>query len=332
MNNIAFYCDYDKQVFKDRLFSNPSPDYENLFSQLKKKKYCLHTLDIFKKRGIDPNLCIFLDMPKRPISKIINLKKTKSLLLLREGEHIIKINFDYKRHKDFTNILTWKKKLIDNKKYFFMNCGRSYKPRDKLQINYDRRSLCTIINSNLRSNNKNELYSHRLKVIKWFENYHLKDFDLYGYGWDKLSIFLGNRKIISTHIFGNPRKSFKGTPRDKISTLSKYKFCICFENGIIESHIDEKIIDCFNARVIPIYYGAPDIKEFVSEKCFIDFRRFNNLDEMYDFMISMTKKEYLRYISNIENYLLCENYKKYFSIESWADSVQKRVLALTKNI
>ena len=137
MNNIAFYCDYDKQVFKDRLFSNPSPDYENLFSQLKKKKYCLHTLDIFKKRGIAPNLCIFLDMPKRPISKIINLKKTKSLLLLREGEHIIKINFDYKRHKDFTNILTWKKKLIDNKKYFFMNCGRSYIPRDKLQINLD---------------------------------------------------------------------------------------------------------------------------------------------------------------------------------------------------
>ena len=94
MNNIAFYCDYDKQVFKDRLFSNPSPDYENLFSKLKKKKYCLHTLDIFKKRGIDPNLCIFLDMPKRPISKIINLKKVKlvSTKIIGCNSTIFKIN------------------------------------------------------------------------------------------------------------------------------------------------------------------------------------------------------------------------------------------------
>ena len=75
--------------------------------------------------------------------------------------------------------------------------------------------MCTLINSNLRSNNKNELYSYRLKIIKWFEKYHLEDFDLYGYGWDKLSILLGNRKIISTNIFGNQENHLKASQQTK---------------------------------------------------------------------------------------------------------------------
>ena len=52
----------------------------------------------------------------------------------------------------------------------------------------------------------------------------------------------------------------------------------------------------------------------------------------YEIVINMSVLDtFDEHGEGIADYLLSENYKKYFSIESWINSVQKRVLAITKN-
>ena len=42
---------------------------------------------------------------------------------------------------------------------------------------------------------------------------------------------------------------------------------------------------------------------------------------MYDFMKSFSEEDYNLYLKNIENFLIINSYHKYFSIESWVNSI-----------
>lgn len=48
----------------------------------------------------------------------------------------------------------------------------------------------------------------------------------------------------------------------KEEALSDYKFSLVIENSRQHSYFTEKIIDCFLQKVIPVYWGAPNIDEF----------------------------------------------------------------------
>ena len=124
-----------------------------------------------------------------------------------------------------------------------------------------------------------ELYSERIKAIRWFGKNHPKDFDLYGFGWDDypssnslfVKLFNKMRKKIMP-----PFPSYKGTVKRKNDVLLKYKFSICYENARdISGYITEKIFDCFFSACVPIYLGADNVTEYIPSECFIDKRKFN---------------------------------------------------------
>jgi hypothetical protein len=39
-------------------------------------------------------------------------------------------------------------------------------------------------------------------------------------------------------------------------------FSVCIENSSERNYFTEKLIDCFAQKVIPIYWGAPNVSEF----------------------------------------------------------------------
>ena len=94
---------------------------------------------------------------------------------------------------------------------------------------------------------------------------------------------------------------------NKKETMEKYKFSICYENARdIPGYITEKIFDSFFAGCVPIYWGANNILDYVPKECFVDFRDFNNYEELYKFIKNMNDIEYLKYLTNIEQYLNSE--------------------------
>ena len=330
---IAFYHESDPNVTNDNMINNYDDTNESvkLTYELRNLGYQVHTLDIYEKQSIIPDICIFFDIPKKSINQFINTEKTKSIVLLREVDFVHKINYDTKRHKEFNLILTYDDSLLkQNGKYLFYPSTRFVKSNQLNVNNLIDRKLCTLINSNLTSNLKGELYSHRVKAIRWFEKNHLNEFDLWGYGWDTYKLTMRSRTIFSSKLLAKKRISYQGMADDKLETLSKYKFSICFENtSTVKDYITEKIFDCFLSQNVPIYWGATNISEIVPKECFVDFRDFDSYDELYSYIKNMSDDKYIEYISAINLFLSSDSAYKY-TIDNWVAVVKNAIFKLEK--
>ena len=258
-------------------------------------------------------------------------QRDKSYLLLFESELIRPDNWDTEKHKAFNKVFTWNDDLIDNVKYFKMNF--SFQVPEKVPKGLSKKEkLCTLIAGNKKVNHSLELYSKRVEAIRWFEEYHLDQFDLYGTGWDSYR-FSGPKLIRAlnkikplTRLLAPYFPSYRGKVEQKKAALEKYKFAICFENARdIPGYITEKIFDCFVAGCVPVYWGANNITDYVPKACFIDKRDFSSYEDLYCYMTSMSDEEYLSRLNSIQEFLLSPQAKQ-FSSESFVETVLSHVI------
>jgi len=174
----------------------------------------------------------------------------------------------------------------------------------KFNIKHPRNSLKDLLNHfRVSSALKNdpwfgrELYLDRLEAVRHF--YKNSGFDLYGRGWDKPII--GVKEEFNHAV----RSAYRGEihPHEKLSVLNRYKFAICFENSSFPGYITEKILDCFMAGCIPIYLGAPDIGNFIPERAFIDFRRFESYRKLEKYLMSIDEQQANNYLEAAKEFL-----------------------------
>jgi hypothetical protein len=71
---------------------------------------------------------------------------------------------------------------------------------------------------------------------------------------------------LATHAFGRGRLEIK----DKSEGLSPYMYSIAIENDQSVRYFTEKILDCFEHLTVPIYFGAPDIKNYFPEMSVVE--------------------------------------------------------------
>jgi hypothetical protein len=64
---------------------------------------------------------------------------------------------------------------------------------------------------------------------------------------------------------------------DKRTALGPYRFSVCIENSSEKNYYTEKILDCFAQKVVPIYWGAPNIGDFFNEEGIIACRSFSDV-------------------------------------------------------
>ena len=199
----------------------------------------------------------------------------------------------------FGKIITWNDDLVDNKKFFKYNIPM-YTGNEKNFIkSFDTKKMICNISGNKWSINKDELYSEREKMIRFFEENYPNEFDLYGIGWEK-----------------EKYPSYRGKIMDKMRTLGNYKFSLCYENQKnINGYITEKIFECFYGGVIPVYWGANNIEKYVPSDCFIDRRKFKSNEELYFYLQNMSEQEYDKKIKKIDEFLSSEHYKKFLEKE-----------------
>lgn len=150
-----------------------------------------------------------------------------------------------------------------------------------------------------------EIYKDRIEVINFFSRY--KTFELYGLGWEKPI------KGYPTSYYEAAKKAYKGSVgyQHKLKLMNEFKFNICFENCEFPGYVTEKIFDSFLSGSIPVYYGAPDIKDFVPANTFIDFRRFKSLHELDEYLKSISEAEWLEMLNAARRFLANEDFDKY---------------------
>jgi alpha(1,3/1,4) fucosyltransferase len=217
-------------------------------------------------------------------------------------------------YESFGRVYTWNDDLIDNKKFFKIHYP-SLLPMEDILVPFQEKKFCVMVSgSDLDpeggANNIHDLYSERMRMVEFFETKPKNELEIYGRNWKKREYrdYIG--EIPGFH-----------SGKEKILTLKKYRFSICFENTKnVNGYVTEKIFCCFAAGCIPIYWGASNVEQYIPKQCFIDYRDFQDKEELYSFMKNMTEEDYNRYIINIRDFLKSEkaqvfsatNFKKYF--------------------
>lgn len=133
-----------------------------------------------------------------------------------------------------------------------------------------------------------ELYSKRIEAMVNLAR--LGVVDLFGYGWNRwwsaksmwLPYWSNRRTLMSI---------YQGSCPSKFDILSRYDFCLCFENMSMDGYITEKLFDCLFVGTIPLYLGAPDVKQFIPEDAYIDCSRYHSWEEMWKDIKDLTDKE-----------------------------------------
>ncbi|MCI6920195.1 MAG: glycosyltransferase family 10 [Lachnospiraceae bacterium] len=287
-----------ESLMKDHLFevdnAIENPDnrytpYSDMKAEFERRGDQFHTIDMYEKlEEID----WFLFFEQNPVwmERIIRAGKASRMVYCNaEPPAVYPWNSPegYKKlRKFFPYIMTWNDEWVDHQTVFKRTIPYYFQDHRE-PVPWESRKLLTSISGNKKSTDRNELYSERERVITYFEKNEKGQFDFYGTGWSK-----------ETH------PAYGGTVVSKAEVLKKYKFAICFENSQkLPGYITEKILDCFTSGIVPIYAGAPNVKQYIPENTFIDYFQFETLEELDDFLKEITEKEYQNYLQAADEFL-----------------------------
>lgn len=326
---IAIAPAYGTAYLEDRLFDNASCSIgENLLmpnialkEALERQGHEVHTIDRYQASEID--VALFMDVPDDSLLTIDSFKdaakyilrgnwkhdyflrtvlkrpKKGCLLQINEPPVVSEVSYRKKYHGLFDKVLTYRDDLVDHQKYE-KYWTPQYVPADVPSVPFSEKKLLTMIVGNKTSTHPLELYSERRRAVDFFED-KPGVFDLYGFGWEKENL-----------------RNYRGTVEKKLETLANYRFCICYENmKETEGYITEKIFDCFFARTVPIYWGAPNITDVIPADTYIDMTRFASVEEMYRFLKEMNEDEIAGYLERARAYIRSEQFKKTFSVDAY---------------
>lgn len=103
---------------------------------------------------------------------------------------------------------------------------------------------------------------------------------------------------IEVHSYGSclRNKSGGGRNTNKMDIMSKYKFCIAMENSNEIDYVSEKLWQALQAGCLPVYYGAPNIAEFLPvpvKKIIINYADFGSPKALSDELARINKDDKL---------------------------------------
>lgn len=157
-----------------------------------------------------------------------------------------------------------------------------------------RKLACMILRRETREEYFEDSKKFRSKGLNLEKTYGLrehyvdfKEIDIYGPNWP---LEMPNyRGVLQPH-------------SKKYEVLNQHKFNFIIENAIVDNFISEKILDSFLSLCIPVYLGSPKVDEWIPKECYIDIRDFSNTDNLIDYLVKMSDKEYQFYVNNIKKY------------------------------
>jgi hypothetical protein len=76
-----------------------------------------------------------------------------------------------------------------------------------------------------------------------------------------------------------------------------------------------------------VYWGEPNIQEWIPPECFVDFRAFGSYDDLYQYLNSMTEQEFIFMQKAGREFILSQDFKIHNS-ESFSKTVIDKIYNL----
>ncbi len=250
------------------------PIFDNMFSHT-------HTSSWYNKSSImewDRNLNLNYIFTTNPN---VDFKDKKIYMWLIESPEITTNDYQYVKDNanKFDKIFTFNREILESiSSSRFTPIGGCWINESDRKI-HEKNKLVSIISSG-----KNQTSGHKFRnqIVDKFSNI----IDLYGKAHKPIEF--------------------------KIESLKDYRFQIVVENNKSDFYFTEKLIDCFQTGVIPIYWGCPSIHNFFDSNGII---MFNTIEELYSILKSLSNDLYEFKIESVrnnfeisKNYLIAEDY------------------------
>ena len=142
----------------------------------------------------DANIVFFINVPNENDSFYIqSINQNKIIFcVITELGFIHKNNLKLDLINSFNKVFTYQSDLVNNLNIFKINYSFDFNRRLKTFPNipfHERKLFSSLIAGNKVLNHRNELYTARVQIIKWFKENYPSQLHLYGRGW--------NQKIIA---------------------------------------------------------------------------------------------------------------------------------------
>jgi len=250
--------------------------------------------------------CLFVDINYKYIYKLLSQKeKPLMIYIMREPPSVIPENSAsqlIRLRTIFDHIVTWNSSLSKLDGFTEYNIPQYMTSPNYRSIDFKNQTLLTNISSRKYSTHPEELYTERESIIKFYNDNHPEKFNLYGQYWNRLPS-IGNI-IYDKKIRYNKYRVFRGLAGSKAEVYQRHRFAVCFENMTgVDGYLTEKLIDCFRSGIVPIYWGASDITDYVPPGTFIDYREFGSPQRLHGEIVSMGKERYDEYIDTAQEFL-----------------------------
>lgn len=306
--------DYGDAVFLPERHSEPVAGFVRKFKQWMESRYDVevHTYDCVDATSDDVKAVLYFDYNWRYAKddKLLwRIPHEKRALMIIEPENINPSLYYLPWYRNrFSTIFTWDKRLLakhPNYKPVNVPVGAEpslYRENRFSGMAFEEKRLLIAVSRNRWAYMPQSTYNLRKAAYRHFEANCKYEFDLYGQGWNKpVTSF---EKRFGFHRFSSYRGEISGAWDEKVAVMSRYKFALCFENNASQpGYVSEKITDCFCARCVPIYYGAPGVEDLIPQDCWIDARQFRNFHEMQSFILGMTPERHAEYLSAIDDFM-----------------------------
>lgn len=273
-------------------------------------------------------------------------------LLINDPPMYCPESWDKSYHDRFDFVFTFDETLVDNKKYFYYPFAIDTEffsiPDLVSDEEYKRRTLATFVSHAIHKypdmKNPGSTLHLRYNTIKWYGENHPDDFGFYGGTFVQRDFYFGFKGIrfvkkampqklfhaLAGYMQRDLIKVYKGElrPLEKFNVIKRYNFYYCYENTIgINGYVCEKIFDCFYHGIVPIYWGAPNIKELIPYSCFIDGRDFEDEESLYRCIKSMSYETYRGYLEQAQEFLRSPEMER-FTVEYSIDCILAPLMKL----
>lgn len=309
--------------------------------------YSMDTIDMHPVESAD--ILWFIDLPaaRREVREA-RRRAPGALMVLQifetptVGPHF----FHEENHRDFDIVLTYDERRCDERRYFAYKLPNQLEPFDAA-VPFAERRICCMINTNrlegyfaqrqlgleglpvigkalggwklgmggLLRPTRGELYSARRRLARTEDRLGLGALEVYGPNWN------GERISWFPWYPNAPYRCRAGgvVSSDKRQIVSRYRFCISYENFEGErGWIGEKIFDSMAAGTVPVYRGDARINDFIPREAMVRADDFRNEEELLRYLQACPEAEWLRMREAGRAYLASEAFRP-FTSEAFAD-------------
>jgi len=108
-------------------------------------------------------------------------------------------------------------------------------------------------------------------------------------------------------LYGRRLTSYGGQEiKDKWTGLKDYRYAFTFENSMQKGYWTEKICDAILSGCMPIYWGCPNLEEFLPENSFIrlDLKKEDAVERAYEIINSDFREQHIKELQIAKNLIL----------------------------